>query len=216
LRRTEPRPPDETDTGQNFVHASRALGRGLAAAAEGEHAYERGERQARRDRVDELGLDREQDAPQGRACDMGQLESDGALCKRADQDLLGHERWRERATCGRPESAGNPGEEGEGEERPYVVSTCTGDPEERERDQHVDADHEHVDAPARNAVCEVARGQCKQEKRQKLREPDQPEVERVLPHRVHLPADGDSRHLHREARGEEGDPEEAKVAVPKR
>ncbi len=73
------------------------------------------------DRVDELGLDREQDPAGRRTRDERQLERDGALGERAHQDLLGHERRRQRATGGRPDRTGDARREREREERPDLV-----------------------------------------------------------------------------------------------
>ncbi len=55
------RPPDETDAGENLVHPGSTFGRRLAAAAQGQHAAEREERQPGTDGIDELGPDREED-----------------------------------------------------------------------------------------------------------------------------------------------------------
>jgi hypothetical protein len=52
--------------------------------------------------------------------------------------------------------------------------------------------------------------------RNEHREPDEPEVERIAPHGVHLPADRHERHLDREARREQDAEEEHEVAVPER
>ncbi len=91
-----------------------------------------------------------------------------------------------------------------------------GHDEEGRGDERVDDDRERVEAPARESVGEVARRNREQKQRQELGEPDEPEVERILANRVHLPPDGDRRHRHREARGDERHPEEREVAVPER
>ena len=191
--------PDEANAREDLVHSDRTFSGRLAAAAKGEHAPERHEREDRGNRIYELGLNGEEDAAHRRACDIGQLEGDRPLRERADEDLLGYERRRQRSTRRRSEGTRDARQEREREERPHVIGTGSGDREQRDGHHHVDDDHERDDPSARETICHVARGQGEEQEWQELREPDQSEVEWVLPHRVHLPTNRDRRHLHREA-----------------
>ena len=140
---------------------------------------ERDERMRDADRVDELGLEREQEPTRRRAGDERELKRDGALRERADQDLPGHERRRQRAARGRSDRAGDARREREREERPHLVGTGQRDRKGRPSDADLDDDHESVEEPARDAIRELARRQREQWERKELREPDEPEVERV-------------------------------------
>jgi hypothetical protein len=74
---------------------------------------------------------------------------------------------------------------------------------ERERKQCQRAEKLERDAQRENAhavvpVRDVPGGQDKQHERQELRETDESEVERIARDRIHLPADRDGLHLHRD------------------
>ena len=63
------------------------------------------------------------------------------------------------------------------------------------------------------AVGGVAGDQDQREERQELRQADQAEVEQIVRHRVHLPADGDVLHLHGQRGQRAGGQVEGEVAV---
>ena len=67
-----------------------------------------------------------------------------------------------------------------------------------------------------HAVGELSRRQREDRQRHELREPDEPEVERVAVDRVHLPADRDGEHLRREPVRERRRPEQREVALLER
>ena len=124
------RAPDQANAREYLVEADDALGGGRPAAAHRENAPEPDDREADRDDVDELGLDREEDAADRRPDDRGALERDRALGESADEDLLRHERRRQRTTGRRADRAPDPLDEREGEERPHVPAVRDGHGEE--------------------------------------------------------------------------------------
>ena len=72
---------------------------------------------------------------------------------------------------------------------------------------------EREDPPAVARVRQVPGRQDQQHERQELRQPDQPEVERVARDLVDLPADRDGLHLHGEGGEEARREEEGEVAI---
>ena len=69
------------------------------------------------------------------------------------------------------------------------------------------------DEPSRNAVRELSRRKRQQRQRDELREPDEPDVERMMVDPVDLPADRNRNHLHREHTREVRDPVRAEIAI---
>jgi hypothetical protein len=183
---------------------------------------QREDREQRNDRergggdVDELRVDREQQAAEGGTADHRELKGDRAMGKRPHQDLLRHERRRHRASGGRAEGRGDARAEREREERPRVVRPAPRHGEEAEGDHCVDRYRDREDGTSRVAVREVPGGERQQRQRDEHREPDDPEVERVPVDLVDLPADRDERHLDRERRRHRGGDIEREVAVAKR
>ena len=210
------RPPNEANARHHLVEPHDTLGRRDPTAPKGQHAAERDQRQRDCNCVDELRLDREEEAADCGAHHRRQLERDRSLCERAHQDLLRHERWRERPAGGRTDCASDPLHESQGEERPHPLRARCRHGKEPNEDDHVERHHHREQVPAGHAVGQLAGGQREEEQRQELGEPDEPEVQRVLAYRVDLPPDRDERHLQRERLGDERHPEEREVAVPER
>ena len=164
-----------------------------------------GEREHAATRVDELGLDREEQAAERRAADHGELEARPTAARaRATSIDCGTSDGGERARRRRAERRRDAGAEGEREERPAS----------RRRPTRVTASR--PTATAASSATESARivrrgyrsarwpaGKREQRQREEHREPDDPEVERVAVDLVDLPADRDERHLDRD-RGRHG------------
>ena len=169
-----------------------------------------------RNPVDQLGVQREQEAADRRADDHRGLEDDRAEGERPDEDLAGHEGRRQGTRCRCSERRRDPRGEREQEERPCLVRAGARDAEQPEHDHDLERDGDRKQRASRKAVGEVSCREREERQRNEHREPDQPEVERIAPHGVHLPADRDERHLDREARREQDAEVENEVAVPER
>ena len=102
------------------------------------------------------------------------------------------------------------------EEGPGRIGPAAGDEEQPEHDGRVEQRREPEQRAARVAVGPVPGGQREQRQRDEHRQADEPEVERVAPHRVDLPADRDERHLDGERRRSRDSEEENEIAVPER
>ena len=102
----------------------------------------------------------------------------------------------------------------QGQELPELLRAGEGDEEQEHDDHEVEDNRDGDHDAAREAVCELARWEREQEQRQKLGEPDQPEIERRAVDRVDLPADGDDDHLAAEACRQQRNPEKRVVPVP--
>ncbi len=210
------RPANEAHTGEHLLETRRPCRHRDTPGTDREHARERDERKRYPDHVHEFRLEREQETTDCRAGHEGELKRDRALSECADEDFPGNERGREGAPRGCSDRASYTHRKCEREERPHLVCTGERDREEPERHADVDHDHEEVEKPARDSVRELTGGQSEQRERKELREPDEPQVEWILPDGVHLPADGDRRHVHGEARCDQRNPEEREVAVAER
>ena len=90
------RPADQAYAGQHLADIHGAFVHRRRAPCEGETHAEPDQREADPDRVDELGADREQDPADRGPDDERELEADRPLRDRAHEDLLRHERRRER------------------------------------------------------------------------------------------------------------------------
>ena len=196
------RPTDEANAGEHLVEPDRALGRGLAPAAQREHAPERDERRARSRRR------RRARAGSRRGCPPiagpTTAESWNAIDRCASaltRISCGTSDGVSARPAGAPIALPTPWHEREREERPDVLGVRRSSPPSSP-DEHDDVRATTITAsrsPARHAIRQVAGRQREQQQREELREPDQAEVERVLADRVDLPADRDERHLQREA-----------------
>ena len=90
------------------------------------------------------------------------------------------------------------------------------DDEEQPEDCRIGEAPDEDDREAGQPVGELPGRQGEQQDRQELGEADQSQIEGAVADRVHLPADRNGSHLHREARAEHRRPEPAEVAVEQR
>ena len=74
--------------------------------------------------------------------------------------------------------------------------------QQQQRAQHLYRVTQREDLAAVEMIGGVPGDQHQGNKRQELREPDESEVEWIVPDRIHLPADGHRLHLHRKGRHE--------------
>ena len=173
-------------------------------------------RQRRRHGVDELRVDREQQAADRRPDDHRRLEHDRPQRERPHEDLARDERRRQRPRGGSTERRRDAGAEREHEERPCRSGSGPGDEEQPDHDGHVERGRDREQRPPRKAIRQVTGRQGEERQRDEHRQPDEPEVERIAVNRVDLPADRDERHLDREPRREHDAEEDNEIAVPKR
>ena len=173
-------------------------------------------REARGDRVDELGLDREQEPAERRAADHRELERRPSAARTPRTSIsCGTSDGVSARPAGEPSADATPVPNASSEERPGLV---------RARPRHGEEADARRRRRARSTSASTVRrgyrsarwpgGQREQRERQEHREPDEPEVERVAVDLVDLPADRDERHLDRERRRHRGDDVEREVAVP--
>ena len=90
------------------------------------------------------------------------------------------------------------------------------DDEEQSEDRRIGEAPDEDDREARQAIGELPGRQGEEQDRQELGEADQPQIEGAVVDRVHLPADRDRGHLHRDARAEHRRPEPPELAVMQR
>ncbi len=86
------------------------------------------------------------------------------------------------------------------------------DHEQDQGDPDLQARRDGGHAASGHPIGELAGRQREERQRQKLGEPDEPEVEGPVPDRIDLPADRDDHHLRREAVREQRRPEQREAA----
>jgi len=164
-------------------------------------------------RVDGLGPDRKEQAPDRRARDRRRLARDRAHRQRAGQEVdrneLGYQRAPRRVADRRQRS----GHRRKRDELPELARAADRHEEQQRHDGRVGEAPDDHDGNARQPVGKLTRRQRQQRHGRELREPDQAEVERAVVDQVDLPADRHRDHLHREARRQHRRPEPAEVAV---
>ena len=151
------RPPDETNSREHLVEPDRRLRRRLAPASQRHHGDERDDCEHDRHHVDELRLDREEEPADRRSYDARELERHRSLRERADQDLLGHERRRQRTTGGRADRAPDALHEREREERPHVPRVDDRHREQSREDDEVQEHHHDEQVTPRKAIRQLPR-----------------------------------------------------------
>ena len=187
-----------------------------ATVGDHQHPAGRDDEHGDGDRVQRLGLDREQEPARGGAGDGRQLARDRAQGERAGEQVGRDDLRRQRAPGRRAERLGDSGQGGERDEGPELVCALDRDQEQEPCDDRLGQDRRREESHARHPVGDLAGRQREQRQRHELGQPDQAEVECALVDRVDLPADCDCDHLGRKPGGEEAAPQPPEVAVVKR
>ncbi len=195
------RPPDEPHAAEE----RRPVRRGAGALDRGLVDHQHGDRprreEHRRDHVDELGPDCEQQAAERGADDRAALESERPKRDGAREELPGDEGDSERAAGGRGEDVAHACHGGQDEERPQLVGAGHRHPDERQRHEGGETDRRREHEVPRDAVCELSRGEREEQHRHELEQADQAQIEGGMADREDLPADRDRDHVDAEALG---------------
>ena len=154
---------------------------------------------------------------QRRTDDRRDMERRRVQRNRVAENLARHQVRRDRLRGGHRERARSAEQHQHHEHRPHraAVHTCV-KPSSSAAQTHFDDVARCENEFAIVAVRDLSGRQHQHDERHELREADQAEVERIVRDRVHLPADRDALHLHRERRDEPRDEIQREVAVLQR
>jgi len=215
--RPEHEPPrtHEAQARQQGLPAGRLGGarRVDAAATNAEH-HRDGDREQYRDaRVDRRRAEQVDEAAERRArdrCDLPRRRVE----RHGGAELLARDQIRQQRLASRHRKGARHAEQHhDREDRASGTEAAQRKPEQQQRAQALERETRGQDAPAVAAVGHVAGRQDQQHEGQELRQPDQPEVERIARGLVDLPADGHRLHLHGQRRQEARAQEKGEVTI---
>ena len=189
------------------------LRRRYAPAAQAEHRPERDEREGDGDRVDELGLDREQQAADGRAITADSWKAIERCASALTRISSGTSDGVNARPAGAPIALPTPCRNASAKNGHTLPApdTVTARSPLRTTTFSATITTSRFRRGTWSASCPAGSASREGEE---LRESDEAEVERVLADGVDLPPDRDEGHLQRERLGDERDDEEPEVAVP--
>ncbi len=208
-------PPDQDDAGQQAGPIG-ALRCGRGSRPDDNHQEHRARQHDCRHGVDRNRRQRVEKAAQERTHHERHLEAGGAPGHRVGQILDRHQVRQHGAAGRRAEGARYPHTKRQQIERPHIGGAIVGDFQEHQRHQGAGAVADLDDPSAVEPVGGMAGQQHQQRHRQKFRQADQAEIQRIAGDLVYLPADHHGHHLHGHQLAELGEPVEREFAVAER